>query len=483
MEGGLWFYVQSRSEASRLVRNHVAKKLGPMLGDDGEPCQWREWTRDCPADIALKKEAAELARCSTGKRPDQQAGESLSDVIYREKLVDSIPLFWLRKRSVFPFFYQKSARETQGTVCLVNHTVGEVHLTQKAMLVRTLASYFGERGYFDFHPPTFIFSLESARSNKSEPFTVEVLRSKVVSDVQAIVNGDSPRLWILKPSTGSCGRGISILELMTKEEESLDISEITNRIEERLKAIVSSYKRERSPELIVQSYIERPLLYRGYKFDYRVYLMIASVRRPFIALYTREGYLRVCSDQYDDDIQNRNAHITNFHVQRDHPLYDPTTDSIEGRTTRVEYQHFIDYLLEVGLYKDALSSVEPENKRQKLIDLLDEKVHRCIGQAAQASINRIGSHPQCAEGQFALLGVDLLLDAEGEVWLIEFTKSPAFRMQPDYLNSLHTRVLTECADIALEVEAKRDHRTRTVDVSHISSIQESSVWSMLRLSQ
>jgi hypothetical protein len=44
-----------------------------------------------------------------------------------------------------------------------------------------------------------------------------------------------------------------------------------------------------------------------------------------------DGYTRVCGVPYDpSDTQNKMAHITNFHVQRDSPHYDPKSDSIEG---------------------------------------------------------------------------------------------------------------------------------------------------------
>lgn len=48
-------------------------------------------------------------------------------------------------------------------------------------------------------------------------------------------------------------------------------------------------------QLIVQKYLERPLLYRKRKFDIRVWALLND--RSEIYFY-REGYLRTSSDEY-----------------------------------------------------------------------------------------------------------------------------------------------------------------------------------------
>lgn len=495
MEAENWFYVQSHSDAGKLVVSHLSTRTGPFI-IDGAKCTWNEWKKNSKQDKLLQEEAEEEA---DKKCRDSRTEDDIISSIYREKLVGAVKFFWLRKRSFFPFNYHKETRISDSGIrlpsILVNHTAGEFHLTQKAMLVRSLADHYGERGYFDFHPHTFIFTLRKRKTKNGSSFRKEQLMNKLVPNIDdlLVTNGNNtiPRIWILKPSTGSCGRGISILELYP--ENCQDKKVLEEEIDRRLTDVVNSHKNETSPEIIVQAYITNPLLYKGYKFDFRVYLMIASVKKPYIALYTKKGYLRVCSDTYDSNFKNRNAHITNFHVQRDHPLYDPETDSIQGRTTRVEYNDFIKYLISVNFTdnftKEEIESVKEdfngvdndEFERKKVAALLDKRVHSCIERAVKGTASKVSAHTNAAEGQFALLGIDLLLDTNGNVWLIEFTKSPAFRMKPQYLNDMHSDILRECVDIALGIECYRQQHPEsdTVNPHDIPEITDSKSWKLL----
>ena len=45
--------------------------------------------------------------------------------------------------------------------------------------------------------------------------------------------------------------------------------------------------------------------------------------------------------------------------------------------------------------------------------------------------------------QFALLGVDFMLDASGHAWLLEFTKSPGIQMQPAFLGRQNRAMIPE----------------------------------------
>lgn len=50
---------------------------------------------------------------------------------------------------------------------------------------------------------------------------------------------------------------------------------------------------------ILQSYIDRPFLYNGRKFDIRHYMMITSVNGILKAYWYKEGYIRTSSEKYD----------------------------------------------------------------------------------------------------------------------------------------------------------------------------------------
>ena len=64
--------------------------------------------------------------------------------------------------------------------------------------------------------------------------------------------------------------------------------------------------------LIVQKYIEKPLLINKRKFDIRVFGMMTSVNGTLRGYFYEDGYLRTSSKEYSLwDIENKFVHLTN----------------------------------------------------------------------------------------------------------------------------------------------------------------------------
>lgn len=66
--------------------------------------------------------------------------------------------------------------------------------------------------------------------------------------------------------------------------------------------------------IVIQEYIYNPFLYKGHKFDFRVYLFIASVD-PLIVFYN-EGFLWVSLTQYDINSDSEETHLTNTEISK-----------------------------------------------------------------------------------------------------------------------------------------------------------------------
>ena len=67
--------------------------------------------------------------------------------------------------------------------------------------------------------------------------------------------------------------------------------------------------------LVAQKYISNPLLLdRGNKFDFRIYMLVASVN-PLIVYY-HDGFLRVSLSTYDKFSKTKNVHFTNTHLSK-----------------------------------------------------------------------------------------------------------------------------------------------------------------------
>jgi len=104
-------------------------------------------------------------------------------------------------------------------------------------------------------------------------------------------------LWIWKPCSQSCGRGIKVLSSDLSAEDQKDLA----------------HKRG-----IVQRYVPNPLLINGYKFDLRVYVVVLSYE-PLKIYVNTEGLVRLSTTKYSSDpstLACRTMHLTNYSVNK-----------------------------------------------------------------------------------------------------------------------------------------------------------------------
>jgi len=59
---------------------------------------------------------------------------------------------------------------------------------------------------------------------------------------------------------------------------------------------------------VVQKYIERPLLYKGRKFDIRIWALMTTSNEIY---FYNKGYLRTSSAEYALDQEDNYIHLTN----------------------------------------------------------------------------------------------------------------------------------------------------------------------------
>lgn len=120
--------------------------------------------------------------------------------------------------------------------------------------------------------------------------------------------------WICKPAGKSRGRGIFITH-------SLDeiFSLPTGSSDENLPAEDAI---DRDDDYVVQKYIERPLIFRGVKFDIRCWVLVSQVSPALTVWMWTEPYLRLASHAYSKDVKDVFAHLTNNSIQKYGADYD-----------------------------------------------------------------------------------------------------------------------------------------------------------------
>lgn len=161
---------------------------------------------------------------------------------------------------------------------------------------------------------------------------VQLLQKDKQLSGQSAAAGEPTHLWIYKPSSSNRGRGVRVLQ------GGSELHELLNEYHPQIidtKGNVNSQKMNTSNSGnpvpgrgIIQEYIMRPLLVEGYKFDLRVYMLVACVK-PFVAYY-HAGYCRRTLRQYSLDISTLSdpiIHLSNTSIQKKHSDYKEQKES------------------------------------------------------------------------------------------------------------------------------------------------------------
>ena len=189
---------------------------------------------------------------------------------------------------------------------------------------------------------------------------------------------------------------------------------------------------------VMQYFVHNPLLINGRKFDFRVFMLVAS-SNPFITFY-HDGYLRLSLHQYNPDSKERGALLTNTALSK--PLFKlaEKKGTYQGMTAEQlkedsvwNFTQFQDHLNEQRLIKDQNwlnNYLRPELKKAM--------VH--LVRMAQGPFLRTSS-------VFELYGLDFMMDTNLDLWFIEANAKPLLRGWTDETNRFFADMLVDQFDI------------------------------------
>ncbi|MEX0431066.1 hypothetical protein [Spiribacter insolitus] len=254
----------------------------------------------------------------------------------------------------------------------INHIPGNHCLTVKSALADTLAGLTGRLAAIHgedspivrrsrFTPQTFCMPDDHAR-----------LLAKAAAHPR--------RLWLQKPANGARGEGIRVLR---------DPAEAPT-----------------GEDWVVQHYLDDPHLIDGRKYVLRLYVLISSTEPLRVYLY-REGFAKLASHAYTlDDLADPFVHQTN-------------PDINAGNTGMAEPVVFI----ELARYRERLRAEgrDPEALFRRLRELITITVIAARETLRSATL-ATGADPQ---GCYEFLGLDCLVDADMNPWLLECNLNPS----------------------------------------------------------
>jgi hypothetical protein len=217
--------------------------------------------------------------------------------------------------------------------------------------------------------------------------------------------GGEHSFWLLKDPSANCGRGISVhADLRSLLEEA----------------------RKEKWKLLVQKYIERPLLLEGRKCDVRLWVVVTSWN-PAVVWAWKEPYLRLATRPFTLDpalVTDNLIHLTNRAVQK-------KSDTKKSFAEDEDYiwlkNRFLEYVEEHGPSSAKEKWVESgqESQRESVHERWNNVTWPRMLAAVRALIRAcqddVGVHHP---GSFELFGFDFMLDDTLAPWLLEANSGP-----------------------------------------------------------
>ena len=210
--------------------------------------------------------------------------------------------------------------------------------------------------------------------------------------------------------------------------------------EDEEKALIKEYGNgelcgHTNKSVIVQRYIHNPLLVMNHKFDFRIYMLIASVN-PLIVYY-HDGFLRVSLFEYNVTSKEKGMHLTNT-AQAGGAKNKLLKEGLLNETELESMQfwnltRFVNYLVEVG--------------KVESIDWLDNYLRPQFQHAMQHLVRMTQHKFYPTSISYQLMGVDFMLDDDLNLWFIEANVGPELKEKPKEKETLVTTMILDMFEI------------------------------------
>lgn len=159
-------------------------------------------------------------------------------------------------------------------------------------------------------------------------------------------------LYIVKPEAGCQGKGIFLvknlddlqrrtdnmmrtqkkehIEQVQKEEDQNQAKKYQGAVQEEAEnphselIHVEPKRQLHNNSYVVQKYLKYPALWKGHKFDFRIYVLITSVVDPMAIFLYHDGLVRLASQEYkcSNNLNDVYTHLTNYSLNKKNSQFD-----------------------------------------------------------------------------------------------------------------------------------------------------------------
>ena len=278
------------------------------------------------------------------------------------------------------------------------------------------------------------YNIDSFTPNGNKKFNemFNVILSRKIGSMQYINIPQSfnsgKNLWIIKPINLNRGRYITVEKSLKNIIEKLEV------IQEKKKININDKKKGNEIKceyILIQKYLEKPLLYQGRKFDIRLWVLFIAEQDDDVYIF-RQGHLKATCTKYDPDSSDLYVHLTNYSVQK----YNQNFSKIEigNEIPFKDFQKELDKN-ETGInfYKDIYPKIV--------------RIVRITGGAAKGKMNFLNKK-YC----FEIFGYDFILDENYQPYLLEINTNPGLEISSPIIDELLPRMVDDALKLTIDKE-------------------------------
>ena len=184
----------------------------------------------------------------------------------------------------------------------------------------------------------------------------------------------------------------------------------------------------KSNKIILQKYIEKPLLYNGRKFDTRFWVLLTHKMEIYLF---KEGHLKATSFNFSLENTDLYVHLTNYSVQKYSDKFEIYEDGNEISLNELQNSLNNYYKSNIDLKKQII----PKIKKIILISL----------HSVRKLINRY-NREKC----FEIFGYDFMFDYELNPFLIEINTNPGLEISSPLIRKLVPRMIDDAFRLTID---------------------------------
>ena len=268
-------------------------------------------------------------------------------------------------------------------------------------------------------------------------------------------------LWVIKAVNLNRGQCIRIADSVDKIHDiiktlntGIKLTNITKENNENNIQFKYDDKREiplsdtyKSDKIIIQKYIEKPLLYYGRKCDMRIWVLLSHQMKVFVF---KEGHLKTCSAKFDIN-NNKDAfvHITNYSFQKHCDNFQKF--ELGNEVPFYDFQKFLDKFC-------------PENKKISVEKDIMSKIKEIVMLSLNSVKEKINQNNRnfC----FEIFGYDFMLDSQFNVYLIEINMNPGIEISSPWINVIIPRMIDDALRLTIDsIFPTKFHFEKTQDIN------------------